>query len=76
MAKPIFLMRIENKDGLDYEKTVKTIGERLSDEYHVLIIVEEDFPEGIKCECFNAEKITPIEIEELKKIINNKNHGN
>ena len=76
MAKPIFLMRIENHDALDYEKTVKTIGERLSDEYHVLIIVEEDFPEGIKCECFNSDKIAPIEIEELKKIINNKNHGN
>lgn len=76
MAKPIFLMRVQYEDDVDFNKLKESISDQLKNEYHVLIIVEVEFPELIKCECFNSDKITPIEIDELKKIINNKNHGN
>lgn len=72
MAKPIFLVRIQDEPEINYDNLIKTFKERLNDDYHVLVILETDFPEGIKCECFNSDKIAPIEIEELKKIINKK----
>lgn len=76
MAKPIFVVRIQENNKLDYRQVAKHINEALKDEYHVLLIRQSDLGEKIICDCYNSEKIEPIAIEELKKIVDSALAGN
>lgn len=76
MAKPIFVIRIQRKDDVDYVEEAEHINSLLNYEYHVLILYQSDLGEKIIMDCYNSEKIEPIEIEELKKIVENALTGN
>ena len=67
MAKPILIVRFPYNDGFNYEPQLKHINEHpVSKEYHVLVTRESDL-EKLEFETHNVLNATDIELEELKK---------
>lgn len=67
MSKPIFIMRCPASLGGDFAKDawIKMKENPISDEYHILTIMDQYNDGNIKFECYNSPH-TDIEFEELR----------
>lgn len=67
MTKPIFVIYLKTEFPLHrYDERFTAIKKGLESDYHVLFLQAAE----TKCELFSGEKIEPIEIEELKALLN------
>lgn len=67
MTKPILVVRFPYKDGFNYEPHLQHIQQHpLSQDYHVLVTKESDL-EKLEFETHNVLNSTDVELEDLKK---------
>jgi len=66
MIKPIFVAKVNcNLSKLEFDNIKQILARDLKDDYHILVIGVTE-TESIEFECFNADNLKPIDIEELQ----------
>lgn len=70
MAKPILVTRVSNQcDRKRINEIDKLLQEKTHNEYCCMVVADQE-KESPVFEVYNAEQLTPIQVEELKAILN------
>jgi len=68
MSKPIFILEVpEHLDDDTTQKVTYKLEKKLEVDYHVLVIRNRSV--NFVYQCYNAENMTEIEFDELKKLV-------